>query len=304
MRLRQLEYVHSIVEHKTMREAARNLYVTEPTISQQIRTLEKQLETTIFERDGRGIRLTEQGEQLYPFILDVLNSVDKLKQQVELMNNPDSGEIMLGLGPILTDIKLQRLLEAFKEGFPKMKISIYESGSMDLLHLLEKGELDIAIINSSIETRVYMEKNNIACKPLYESNFILMTSTQHPLAKQEKVSYKDLYNEPLMLYRNGLIQKSINELLGAEKNIVYSFVDYISIIHLVRDGLGVSILPKSYVDGLSSEQKQGVTFLEFSDFGTQMKVSCIYKQDAIYPSYIKKFIDLLLYKFKISTKLA
>lgn len=299
MRFRQLDYVRSIVIHKTIREAARNLYVTEPTISQQIKTLEKQLEITLFEKHGRGIQLTPKGESIYPYIVNVLDSVDRLQQHLHVINNPDSGAIVFGLGPITSTERLQRLLEVFNQDFPNIKVNIYESGSMDLYDLLERGEIDIAVLNTSEETRDEMTKKNIRHKNLYNSNFTLMTSTEHPLASKEKISYKDLLNVPLMVYRNGLIQQSLLKLLGTEKNVVYSFVDYISIINLVKKGLGVSIVPESHINQLSSQQKTGLRFVEFSDFGSEMKVSCIYRRENNYPEYINGFINHLLSTFKV-----
>src|SRR5690625_1729021 len=243
MRIRQLEYVHSIVEYHTIREAAKKLYVTEPTISQQIKVLEKQFGFPIFMREGRGIRLTTEGEAIYPYLLSVLNSVERLKNKVASINQPEGGEITFGLVPISTDSHLQTVLSDFYEDYPNIKVNIYESGSIELYNLLQKGEIDIAVTNTSEELRYEMIENGIHCRNLYDSNFTLIAAVDHPLAQKTTISYKDLVNVPLMVYRNGLIQQTIVKLLGTEQNIVYSFVDYNSAINFVKVGLGVSILP-------------------------------------------------------------
>src|SRR5690625_5231687 len=100
MKLRQLEYVYHIVKHKTIREASKVLYVTQPTISQQVKNLEKQLGFTIFEKDGRGIRLTEHGNKIFPELKEVIECMQRLEQTVERIKNPDKGLISFGLGPI------------------------------------------------------------------------------------------------------------------------------------------------------------------------------------------------------------
>lgn len=295
MKIRQLEYVHYIVHYKTMREAARNLFVTEPTISQQVKELEKHLGFTIFEKDGRRIKLTAEGEKIYPDILNIIESMESLKHNVASIRNPDSGVITLGLGPVASKNLIQTLLNKFKEKYPNVTVNIIDSGSMDLVDSLESSKVDIALINTSSATRLYMETKNIKCKSLFNSNFVLMVPDNHRLSKEELVSYKEISNEPIMLYRDGVVQRSIIQLLGPkyEKNIIYSFVDYISIINLVRDGVGISIVPKSHAESWSKEQIKGISFLEFHDFGKTMNVSCVYKKMRYYPKYLQDFIKLI-----------
>src|SRR5699024_5086279 len=145
------------------------------------------------------------------------------------------------------------------------------------------------------DIRSYMNANGIVFKMLFKSEFALMVPANHRLINKEQISYKDITNEPIMLYRNGLIQSTMIQLLGKKykENIILSFVDYISIINLVRDGVGVSIIPKSYISTLNEEQKKGIVALELSDFENSMKVSLIYLKRKYYPDYLRYFVDLI-----------
>src|SRR5699024_1342550 len=111
--------------------------------------------------------------------------------------------------------------------------------SIELLNLLKNKEIDFAIINTNNDIRVDLSENNIVHNSLFNSNFLLMTSSNHILAKKETVSFKDIKNESLMLYKNGIVQKSLLQLLNSEnkQNIFLSFVEYTSIINLVRDNM-------------------------------------------------------------------
>jgi DNA-binding transcriptional LysR family regulator len=97
MQLRQLEYVAAIVRYKTMGKAAHNLYVSEATMSQQLRTLEEELGFPLFERHGGLLRLSIGGEKVLPDLHTLLHAKQKLEQSVMTIKNPASGSFQLGV---------------------------------------------------------------------------------------------------------------------------------------------------------------------------------------------------------------
>jgi len=295
LNIKPFKYIYNVEKYGTIREAADKMFVTQPTISQQIKKLEETLGFPIFEKRGRKIQLTSQGEELYPFIHDLIVSINKLEQNISSIQKDENNNISLGLGPVLPHDLIKKVLVKFNKEYPDKFISIIESGSIELLNLLKNKEIDFAIINTNNDIRVDLSENNIVHNSLFNSNFLLMTSSNHILAKKETVSFKDIKNESLMLYKNGIVQKSLLQLLNSEnkQNIFLSFVEYTSIINLVRDNMGVSIVPASLKKTLSKEEKKGISFLNFHDFGKSIEVSYIYKDNEKKASDAKAFLLVL-----------
>src|SRR5699024_6186025 len=227
LNIKPFKYIYNVEKYGTIREAADKMFVTQPTISQQIKKLEETLGFPIFEKRGRKIQLTSQGEELYPFIHDLIVSINKLEQNISSIQKDENNNISLALGPVLPHDLIKKVLVKFNKEYPDKFISIIESGSIELLNLLKNKEIDFAIINTNNDIRVDLSENNIVHNSLFNSNFLLMTSSNHILAKKETVSFKDIKNESLMLYKNGIVQKSLLQLLNSEnkQNIFYPLLN-------------------------------------------------------------------------------
>lgn len=295
MNIKPYIYVYNIVKNGTIRETANQMFVTQPTISQQVKKLEKELGFKIFEKTGREIRLTSEGEKIYPFVKNLVDCVYKLDKEIEHIREKDNKLILLGIGPVISHSIITKIILAFKKKHPEVSISITESGSIELSKLVKNNDIDSAIVNTDKETRTWLEQNNVFHHSFFNTDFLLMTSSKHNLSNRKSISFKDIKNESLMLYKNGIVQKSLLQLLSSDEkqNIFLSFVDYTSIINLVRDNLGVSIVPKSLVNSWFKSRKEGVSFVEFNDFGKSMKVSYIYNVGDKNVEYIKYFQSIL-----------
>lgn len=296
MNLRQLEYIENIVHYGTMREAARQLFVTEPTISQQIKKFEEEIGFPLFEKNGRIINLTKEGELLLPRIRNILTLVQDLEQQINEISNPLSGQIHLGIGPLTAIRYLPRLFQLFHQQYPKVKLNVVQGGVLELSELLFSNKLDIVVAPINNKTRQKMEINNTECKILFNDEYIAIVSTNHPLSTKNKISINDLSSEQLILYRAGLIREYILSLFGEEfkENIIFSTENNESTRELVRLGMGISIIPKFYFDTWSTNDLEGIKSLQFTDVDIRPDPCVFYKRDRFTPEYLESFIKILI----------
>ncbi|MEH7524208.1 LysR family transcriptional regulator [Bacillus sp. JJ1503] len=294
--MRQFEYIDHIVRYGTMREVARQLYITEPTISQQLRKFEDELGFPIFKKDGRTIKLTKEGESLLPSIKEILISVNSLENQIKEISNPQNGQIHLGIGPLTAIKYLPRLFKLFHEIYPKVKLNVIQGGVVELSELLINNQVDIVVAPVNDEIRKSLKNNDIECKVLFNDEYIAIVSTNHPLAQKDNISLHDLSYEKLILYRAGIIREHILATFGPDfkENIIFSTENNESTRELVRLGMGISIIPKFYIETWSSKDKEGICFLPFKDLRIKPDPCCFYNQNRYTPNYLKKFIEILM----------
>ncbi|PWA05287.1 hypothetical protein DCC39_18205 [Pueribacillus theae] len=296
MHLRQLEYIDMIVKHGTMREAAQQLFVTEPTISQQVREFEKEIGFQIFERSGRNIKLTKQGEKVLPTIRNVLLSVKDLENHIIEINDPSTGQIQLGIGPLTASRYLPELFQKFNILYPKVKLNVVQGGLFELTRLLIDNQLDVVVAPVNPSTKELMELNHFECITLFHDEYIAIVSKNHPFSSRTEISIHEISNEQLILYRTGILREYILSIFGEEfkENIIFSTDNNESTLALVRLGVGISIIPKFYTESWSEKDKEGISFVTFHDIAVKSDPCCFYSKKRYAPQYLKKFIEILI----------
>ncbi|WP_077212417.1 LysR family transcriptional regulator [Bacillus dakarensis] len=296
MLLRRFEYVHQVVKYGTIREAAQQLYVSEPTISQQIQKFEESIGLKVFKRQGRKIQLTDEGRLILPIMQQALLSVKEFDRQVAEIKDPNRGSIRFGLGPIATSTILPDIMADFNRQYPNVSLNVTEAGSVELLDLFDRDQLDISIISlTDTLYQKYQQLENIKCKRFFRSNFSVAMSETHPLAKFTKLNMKDLYDESLILYRSSMIKQALLTELGSEiENNIVCYTDSIEATrNLVVKNIGISILPKYFVNSWSSDQSRGLTFIALDEGQLTLNWSYLYKEKEYHPIYLSVFIKVI-----------
>ena len=250
MELRQLTYFVEVARLGNITRAAERLNVAQPALSQQIGNLEQELGVKLFKRTGRGVILTEAGEQFYIGAEKTLAEAQRAKDSVKGVIDHPHGNIMVGALESLVQTRLPRLLVAFGKEYPGIKVFIRENTTEPLLDALKKGELDVALAHTlDVKYSPYLANlvipKGICSKPLYLDELVLVVAKGHPLEKQKTISIKDLREESFVFFKEGsgirlqLLATCMRE--GFEPLIAYECA---SPRTLVAEGLGVSVLPR------------------------------------------------------------
>jgi DNA-binding transcriptional LysR family regulator len=187
MELMQLEMFVAMVEEGSFHKAAERVFRTQPAVSIAIRKLEQELGSQLFDRANRNACvLTDTGEVLYGFAKQLLNLRDEAIITLQQLHNLQSGRIRIGANESTGLYLLPRLILAFREQYPKIKIEVFRQLSARLPQELRQRNLDFAILS------FLPDANDLEATPMMRDELVLIASPQHALAAQERVHIRDL----------------------------------------------------------------------------------------------------------------
>ncbi len=198
MELRQLHYFVKVAETLNFSEAARNLFVTQSTLSQQIKQLEEEFGTALFERDSHSVSLTENGSRLLPLARKTIQDAKDCYEQIRDLQEVLAGELRIGVTysfcPILTET-----LKNFVTAYPGVKLIISSKTMDELLHMLRRREVDFVLA-----FKPEGECNDIQSFTLFSDRLSVILRNDHPLAGREIIDISDLKQQSLALPAPGL----------------------------------------------------------------------------------------------------
>lgn len=210
MNLSQLYYFKKLAELQHYTRAAKELYIAQPTLSDAISSLEKELGVALFCRDGRNVKLTSNGSEFYRYVSDSLRSLD---EGIDAMNRRKAqlgGTINLGATFTVQDDYLPTLLKAYRERFgDEVRIETYQAFTNYLTQSLHNETLDVSFCGRRDH------EPDIEYFPVLNRSLELGVRADHPLANRASVSFDELRGARLITYRRGTpIGEAVQRLLG------------------------------------------------------------------------------------------
>jgi DNA-binding transcriptional LysR family regulator len=191
----QLQYFVAICEEGQFTRAASRLRVAQPSVSAQIRQLERSLGTSLFHRGAGPVSVTDAGKQLLPLARRVLVDLDELEHEMAMLEGLQRGHVAIGATPSLSGWLLPPILGRFREQFPGVSLTVTEQGSRRLVAGLESGELDLAL------AILPLHQADMASKLLAIEELVVVTAMNHDLVGRSKVTISDLRNVALVMFR-------------------------------------------------------------------------------------------------------
>ena len=247
MELKQLEYFRHVAELGSFTRAATFLSVVQPALSRQVRQLEIELGQTLFERNGRGVVLTDAGSRLLEHTRGILTQVGRARQELEDQRNGDSGHFALGLPPSLGRSVTVPLVKAFAEQLPHVQLATVEGLSAYMLEWLNVGRVDCALVyNASVTPAVDLQ-------PLLEEQLFLITPLEEKNSRRSRktVTLAELAEFPLIIpSRPHAMRMTVeNAMAGVEQKIqvTHEIESIPAIVDLVRQRHGFAVLPLNAV---------------------------------------------------------
>jgi LysR family transcriptional regulator, hydrogen peroxide-inducible genes activator len=191
MDLPSLRAVLKIAQRGSFSQAARDLGVTQPAISQQVARLESEFGRSLFDRQGRSVTLTEAGEKLCRHAQQIIALADDARRIVT--DDGESGRIVIAAIPTIAPYLLPEVLSGFRDDHPQAQVEVHEEVTSSLLQRSSNGEIDLGLL------ALPAERKYLHFERLYDEELLLVVPAAHPLAKAKKVRLEDLQEEPFVL---------------------------------------------------------------------------------------------------------
>lgn len=239
--IRQLQFFVAVAERGSVSGAARQLSISQSSVTEAVKALEADLGVTLFERRSRGLEITHKGSQFLRHATDILRGVSNARVAFrEEASRP--GRLALGVTSLVAGYVLSDILARFRRAYPKVEVRAMEDNGEYLQHLLIGGELDVAVVlTSSIHDRAALRVETLQVSP-----YRLWLPFGHPLASVESIGLEQVAAEPLIMLMVDEVEESTNRLmasLSARPNVAFRTRSVEAVRSLVATGAGVALLP-------------------------------------------------------------
>lgn len=287
MELRQLKYFVKSAEYLNFSVAAKHLYITQSTLSQQIKQLEFELGFELFLRNSRHISLTEAGEEFLPFARKTIQDAEDGVQRLHDLQHVKAGRLRVGVTYSLSTVLTEGLLE-FMKAYPDIKLEVYYKTVNELLALLKERELDFILSYKPI-----FDAPDVESMPLFENALALVVAKDHPLATKKRVGINELSDVPLVLPSHDLQARMMLEKLIAGKDVALSSRLELNetniLLQMVSTGSYSTILSTSAVFGNSRFKA-----IPIDDPANIMEASLLRLKGAYQKAAAQEFVKILL----------
>ena len=258
MNLRDLKYLVAVAEHRHFGRAADACFVSQPTLSTQLKKLEEELGVTLIERTNRQVLLTAVGERVVAQAQRVLREASQLNHIAEEYTDPFGGEFRLGVIPTVAPYLLPKILGPIRKALPNLKTQLTEGQTAVITRLLREGDLDAVILALPIE------EENVVERKLYTEPFYMAVSRAHELASKKKVTVDDLDDEQVLLLEDGhCLRDQALEVCNshnAVENTNFRATSLETLRQMVVADVGITLMPELAVP---AKPTAGIRYIPF-----------------------------------------
>ena len=271
MNVRDLEYALAVERLGSFTRAAEACDVSQPTLSGQIRKLEEALGVSLFERDGRTVRVTAAGTQLLGCARRVVAAVADLEATADAQRDPLCGRVRLGMIPTLAPSLLPLALPETARRLPRAVVAIVEDQTAGLLTRLRDGSLDMALIATA-------PGDGFVELPLFDEPLHVAAPPDHPFARRETVGAEELEPASLMLLSDGhCLRDQVLAVCSAPELAANAPADVRAgsletLLHLVAAGYGVTLVPAL---ALSASVERSIAIRSLSGPGASRRIRLV-----------------------------
>jgi len=294
MDIKQLEVFNTIYKHKNFSNAAKELFISQPTVSAHIKSLEESLGLQLFNRKNKAMgNLTDAGKILYQYSSQILSLVREAEESLADYKKGYSGSLSIVTSHSFCYWVLPEILERFKKKFPFVDIALHTEFTPKMIDMIYNREVHFAIARTSSPHFNDNELNSIL---IGHDPAVFVVSSQHPLAYMERVTIEDVLKEQFILYgKKSSFWPQVNNVfasMGFEIKTNMEMNDINAAKKMIEINMGISVLPKISVQ---SELKNGqLKTITVEDFPPIMRYSnLIYRKDLIVTGPLENFIKFI-----------
>jgi LysR family hydrogen peroxide-inducible transcriptional activator len=288
MNLRALQYFVKLAELRHFSRAAEACFVSQPTLSTQVKKLEDELGVQLVERSPRKIMLTPVGEEIAERAQLVLNDVSQILAVARRAGDPADGSLRLGLFPTLAPYLLPHVIPTLRKQHPNLKLQLAEEKTDDILKMLQQGDLDAALLALPIND------DGLDVEILFEEPFVLALPSEHPLGEKSRVTLKDLDGEELLLLDEGHCLRDhaleVCALAGAHERVDFHATSMETLRQMVAANVGITLMPLLSVKPPITQTSNLVT-KRFASPTPSRTIALVWRNSSALSDFLRELAD-------------
>ncbi|MGB5854849.1 MAG: DNA-binding transcriptional regulator OxyR [Oceanisphaera sp.] len=277
MNLRDLEYLVALSQEQHFRKAAEKCFVSQPTLSGQLRKLEEELGVLLIERTSRKVLFTPAGEAITAQAKRILAETKELKDIARTFTDPMSGELHIGLIPTVGPYLLPHIIPVLKRHFPELQLYLYEAQTHTLLKQLADGKLDCLIL-AQLD-----HMDSFSSLALYNEPMVLALPSEHAWAQRSQVALSELKGEKLLMLEDGhcLRDQAMGFCfaagIGEDKHFKGTSLE--TLRNMVAAGSGLTLMPKLAIG--SPQANASVNYIPVIDPQPSRTITLLHRVNSV-----------------------
>ena len=290
MNLRDLKYLVALADLRHFGKAADACFVSQPTLSTQIRKLEDELGVVLVERAPRKVMLTAAGLDVVQRARRIVADVEQMREAARRSRDPESGTLRLGVFPTLGPYLLPHVVPTLRARFPQLELLLVEEKSDELLQRLREGKLDAALL------ALPLHDDQLHAEFLFEEPFVLAAPQQHPLARRSALDAAELSDETLLLLEDGHCLRDqaldVCRLSGAREKSGFRATSLETLRQMVAAGVGVTLLPALTVHEPIA-QPANIRLVPFRGTAPSRRIALVWRKSSALDAFLHQLGDAI-----------
>lgn len=289
MNLRDLRYLVAVADQRHFGRAAEACYVSQPTLSAQIKKLERELGVQLVERNPRHVMMTAVGEQVVERARQVLHEVDGIRDIARGARDPESGTLRIGIFPTLAPYLLPHVVPGLATRYPDLELLLVEAKTEEVLQQLRDGALDVGVLALPVPDE------GLRTVELFTEDFLLAVPRVHPLADHDgPVAASVLDGEDVLLLEDGHCLRDqaleVCKRVGASERGGFRATSLETLRQMVVAGVGVTLLPELAVRPPVAEP-DGLRLVRFDDPVPNRRIAMVWRSGSAYDSFLPRLAE-------------
>lgn len=291
LKLKDLRYLVAIADTRHFGRAAARCFVSQPTLSAQLKKLEEYLGVQLIERQPRRIQLTEAGEAVVARARRMLEAGEEIVTLAQEQRDPLSGRLRLALLPTIGPYLLPLVASRMRRALPRLDLLLYEHQTAAMLERLVEGELDAGILALPIHEEALAERE------LYAEPFVVAVPEGHPLSKRSSLKVRDLDGQTLLLLEDGHCLRDqaldVCSHSGAHEMQGFRATSLETLRQMVASGSGITLLPELASKGAYGAAR-GVTVVPFARPAPVRRIGLVWRKTSARAAAIAALGDVIV----------
>jgi LysR family hydrogen peroxide-inducible transcriptional activator len=275
LKLKDLRYLVAVADTRHFGRAAERCFVSQPTLSTQLKKLEEYLGVQLIERQPKRVALTAAGEEIVARARRILEASDEVVTLARAHRDPLAGALRIAMLPTIGPYLLPRVAREIRKALPRLDLRLYEYPTATMLTKLRAGEIDLGILALPVDL------DGLEARELYDEAFMVAVPATHPLAKRPAIRVQDLQGETLLLLEDGHCLRdqalAVCSQAGMQEKQDFRATSLETLRQMVATGAGVTLLPELATHG-AYRHARGVVVRPFTRPAPLRKIGGVWRR--------------------------